>query len=257
MALPRVIFASYGNDSVALIQWCYENGIRNAHVAYSNTGWAKRQWMTDRVEPGERWVRDLGYTPVQLDSIGMIGLVEKKKAWPRGGGGKYQFCTEELKEKPAVEWLSHVDPDGDWVCTIGVRREESENRANHPEWVEESEKHGGRMLHAPLVRHTEAMRNELLLRTPFPTPLPHRSKECYPCVNARKGEIASLPENRIALIRFVERSMGTNSKGNERVMFSPKRHKGAVGIDAVVAWAGGDGRDDAPLPACDGGWCGA
>jgi 3'-phosphoadenosine 5'-phosphosulfate sulfotransferase (PAPS reductase)/FAD synthetase len=254
--IDRVIFASYGNDSVATVQWCLEYGIKNAYVAYSDTGWAMRQWHA-RVKMGEDWVRSIGYEPVRIDSMGMLGLIEKKKAWPRGGGGKYQFCTEMLKEAPALVWLDQVDPNGDLICTIGVRREESANRATHPEWIEESPKHGGRTLHAPLVRHTEAQRDELISRTPFLVPLPHRSKECYPCVNARKGEIAALPENRRQLIRLYERHLGTNSMGNPRVMFSPKRHKGATGIDEVYHWSGGDGRDDAPLPACDGGWCGA
>lgn len=253
----RVIFASYGNDSVALIQWAYENGIKDAYVCYSDTGWAKRDWVSSRVEPGEAWVKSLGYTPVRTSGVGMIGLIQKKQAWPRGGGGKYQFCTEELKKKPALEWMQANDPDGDLICMVGIRREESDNRAQFPEWTEESEEHGGRSMHAPLVRHKEADRNELLLRTPFPTPLPHRSKECFPCVNARKGEIAALPPNRLELIHMIEVTMGVNSKGNPRVMFSPKRHKGATGIYEVYEWAGGEWQDDAPLPACDGGWCGA
>lgn len=255
--MDRVIFASYGNDSVALIQWCHENGIKDAAVVYSDTGWAKREWMLERVIPGEEWVRSLGYTPHRTQSIGMVNLVQQRKAWPRGGGGKYQFCTQVLKKDPALAWLAENDPEGDAICMVGVRREESPNRANWPEWTEESEAHGGRMLHSPLVRHTEVLRNELIVKTPFPI-LAYRSKECYPCVNARKHEIASLPENRRELIHMVEVYMGVNSNGNPRVMFSPKRHKGATGIHEVFNWATNGANKEEPLtPDCDSGYCGS
>ena len=157
----NIIFASYGNDSLALIQWAHESGLEDVTVAYSDTGWAADYWG-DRVKEAECWAQSLGFDTVRLESEGMSNLVRRKKAWPRGGGGKFQFCTMELKEKPAVKWLENIDPDCEATCYIGVRREESANRATFPEWVEESERHGGRSLCAPLVRHTEANRNALL-----------------------------------------------------------------------------------------------
>lgn len=250
-----VVFASYGNDSIALIQWVYERRLKNVAVVYSDTGWAA-DWWPARVKKAEAWVKSLGFEPVRLESEGMEALVIRKKAWPRGGGGKYQFCTAALKEGPALCWLDQIDPGGDTVAMIGIRREESANRTNFPEWVEESEKHGGRSLHAPLVRHTETDRNCLLAKTPF-EPLPHRSKECYPCVNARKIELAMLPDEKIETIMAAEKLAGVNSKGNPRVMFSPKRHKGATGITAVVKWARGNTEPEPDLAGCDGGWCGA
>jgi 3'-phosphoadenosine 5'-phosphosulfate sulfotransferase (PAPS reductase)/FAD synthetase len=252
--MDYVIFASYGNDSIALIQWAHEHGLKNVTVAYSDTGWAADYWPA-RVEKAEAWVRTLGFESVRIISEGMEALVMRKKAWPRGGGGKYQFCTAALKEEPALAWLDKLDPKKEIVCMVGIRREESDNRATFPEWTEESEKHGGRNLHAPLVRHKEADRNALLAKTPF-EPLPHRSKECYPCVNARKKEIATLSDNKIKTILRIETAAGINSKGNPRVMFSPKRHKGAVGIIAVVKWARNDAESEHELGGCDGGWCG-
>lgn len=249
-----VIFASYGNDSIALIQWAYENNLKNVVVAYSDTGWAA-EWWPKRVERAEEWVASLGFATHRLTSEGMEGLAKRKKAWPRGGGGKFQFCTGELKEKPALEWLDEIDPDKEATCMIGIRREESANRAGFPEWTAGSEKHGGRELHAPLVRHAEAMRNELILKTPF-EPLPTRSKECWPCVNARKAELKLLDDEAIIRIEALEKTMGVNSKGNSRVMFSPKRHNGAIGIREVVNDAK-KGVDDMFSPSCDGGWCGA
>jgi 3'-phosphoadenosine 5'-phosphosulfate sulfotransferase (PAPS reductase)/FAD synthetase len=253
----RVIFSSYGNDSCALIQWTYEQQrLRDWRipvvVAYSDTGWASKYW-SGRVSLGEEWARSLGFATERIFSEGMKNLVRRKKAWPRGGGGKFQFCTMNLKEQPALAWLARADPDADAICMIGIRREESRNRATFPEWTEDSPRHGGRSLHAPLVTYTAAMRDELLRRTPF-KPLPHRSKECWPCVNARKTELRLLDLDAIERIEDIERDMGTNSKGNERVMFSPKRHGGAVGIREVVEDALKNS-DDIFAELCDGGWC--
>lgn len=250
--MNRIIFASYGNDSIALIEWA-RGWYEGLTVAYSETGWAV-DWWTGRVMVGEAWVREMGYTPVRIPSEGMANLLRRKKAWPRGGGGKYQFCTEALKEAPALAWMNTVDPDKQAICMVGVRREESANRRTFPEWTETSAKHGGRSLHAPLVNHTEAMRDYLISRTPF-KPLPYRSKECYPCVNAGKRELRLLDPDTIAKIHAMELEAGTNSKGNERVMFSPARHGGAIGIHAVIADAKHDSEELFTTTACDGGWC--
>ena len=48
----HVIFASYGNDSIALIQWAHERGLTDVAVAYSDTGRAA-PWWPDRVEQAE------------------------------------------------------------------------------------------------------------------------------------------------------------------------------------------------------------
>jgi 3'-phosphoadenosine 5'-phosphosulfate sulfotransferase (PAPS reductase)/FAD synthetase len=49
-----------------------------------------------------------------------------------------QFCTTILKVEPTQEWLGRVDPDGDLIVVVGVRREESDKRAAWPEWIEQS-----------------------------------------------------------------------------------------------------------------------
>lgn len=253
--IERVIFASYGNDSIALIQWAHERKLGNTIVAYSDTGWAA-PWWPERVSKAEAWVRSLGFEPARLMSEGMVDLVRRKKAWPRGGGGKFQFCTQALKKDPAERWLAEVDPSQDVVCMVGVRREESPNRLHWPEWIEESPAHGGRSLWAPLVRHSEKERDELIRRAGW-APLPFRSKECWPCVNARQGEIALMEPDVIDRVESLEDEMGTNGNGNARVMFSPKRYGGALGIRAVVDYCQGH-QDDlfGSGFGCDSGFCG-
>jgi 3'-phosphoadenosine 5'-phosphosulfate sulfotransferase (PAPS reductase)/FAD synthetase len=250
----RVLFASYGNDSIALIQFAHEAGWDGVTVLHTDTGWAAPGWKP-RVLEAEEWVRSLGFTAARTKGETMEQLVERKKAWPRGGGRRFQFCTEALKEAPAVAWLEEHDPEKDAICLVGIRREESANRTHWPEWTPDSPKHGGRDLYAPLVRHTEAMRNDLIRRTPMPI-ISGRSKECYPCVNANKGELKWLDEPNIIRVERIEEKMGINGKGNARVMFSPARHGGAIGIRAVVE----DSKHDSGLlfeAGCDSGWCGS
>ena len=164
-------------------------------------------------------------------------------------------CTASLKQEPAKAWLAVYDQAGEATCMTGVRREESENRRDAPEHVISSENHGGRELWQPLVRHTEAMRDALVLKTPMPL-IPFRSKECYPCVNTRKPELRLLDREARDRVHRIEVVAGINGKGNARVMFSPKRHGGAVGIDAVIEDAKHNSDDLFTTAGCASGWCG-
>lgn len=258
-SIQHVLFASYGNDSLALIQWAHDQGLEGVVVAYSDTGWSSPAW-DERVTKCEAWVQSLGFGTVRIQSEGMEALVRRKKGWPYQ---RSQFCTTELKIIPAQKWLDANDPDKEAICYVGVRREESANRADWPEWTEESDKHGGRSLHAPLVRLTELQRNVLLAKTGF-KPLPHRSKECDPCVNENREGICQISEKRIIFIERLEVDLGHTSNGKPRTFFRPHRHKGAVGIREMVRWAKTGGnynpdQDDFFLGSgagCDSGMCG-
>ena len=246
-------FCSYGNDSVALIQYLYENRkIAEIHTVYSDTGWASADWSS-RVDAVEAIARAYGFHPVRIPSEGFVPLAIRKKGFPRNG---MQFCTQELKIIPAQRWLDSVDPDREGTCAVGVRREESRARALWPEWTEESDKHGGRPLWAPLVRVTADERDALIRRAGV-EPLPYRSKECFPCINSNRADLRALPADRIDQIAALEASMGTTSEGKPRTLFRPYRHQGAVGIREVVRWANSErGEYDPGTSGCDSGFCG-
>lgn len=247
-----IIFTSGGNDSIALTQWAHEQGLKDVVVGYSNTGWAADFWAA-RIQKVRAWVNGLGYQFVEIGSEGMLALVDRKKAWPANSP---KFCTYELKILPAKRWMDSVDPDAEAICLVGVRREESPARANWPEHEADSENHGGRDLWAPLVRHTEAMRNALLERAGWEV-LPYRSKECFPCVNANRDDLRMLSEypERMQLIADKEAAMGP-----KRSMFRPHRFHNAVGIEEVVRWAkyspGQYVAGQADLLDCGSGMCG-
>ena len=77
MLIRYLIRASYGNNSVALIQWAREEGLSDVVVLYSDTGWSRVSWAA-RVEQMETWVRSLGYVPARTESIGMEALLRSK-----------------------------------------------------------------------------------------------------------------------------------------------------------------------------------
>lgn len=224
-----VISASYGNDSMAMVQWAHEAGLEGVAVAYCDTGWSAPGWFL-RIEQGERLAKKYGFDVVRLKSMGMEELVRIKKGWPGNG---QQFCTAHLKGVPFLEWIDEADPECKAVVMVGKRREESEARKDTPEYVESSEYHGGRKLWHPLYLHSEAQRDELLARAGIEK-LPHRSQECNPCVNANRGDFLRLTPGEIERVSRMEVEIA-------QPMFRPKRF-GAMGIYGVIAWAK-DGRE--------------
>lgn len=220
----NIISSSYGNDSVALIQWAHECGLVDVFVVYCNTGWATPSWANRAID-GERLAARYGFIPVTVKSIGMEQLVRDRKGWPGNG---MQFCTTHLKILPFLMWADEQDPGCAATVLIGKRRAESESRKNTPEWIEVSETHGGRKVWHPLYAHTDEERNALLGRAGF-TPLPHRSLECNPCVNANRADFLRLSAGEIERVNNLEAEIG-------KPMFRPKRFN-ALGIHGVIAWA--------------------
>jgi len=252
----HVLCVSYGNDSIALMQYAYESGIRDVSVLFNDTGWAAPEWM-DRVDVGELLARKYGFAPHRTASIGMEALVKRKKAWPRQG---MQFCTEELKITPTQKWLADNDPNCMAVLYNGKRRAESANRANIPLYVYPGESPLNRFTVSPLYLHSDEERNALIERAGFEI-LPHRSMECAPCINSNRADIVALPESVISEIERLETEMGHTRKGKPRTLFRPYRHMKATGIREVVRWAkskrGKFKLDDGNGTAgCDSGMCG-
>ena len=249
MSAPHVISVSYGNDSIALIQLAYERGLSGADVVFVDTGWSGEGWM-DRVERAEAWASGLGFKTHRLHPIMPFEqLMVFKKGFP---SQRYQWCSALLKVVPFLTWLDDVDPDGQAVVVLGLRRAESQERSKTPERIENSERHGGRDVWCPLFAHSDDDRNALLARAGF-DPLPHRSMECAPCVNANRGDLRALSERDIQKVEQLESVVG-------KTMFRPARHNGAKGIREVIAWANSSpGKYDPRQMSfgCDSGMCGS
>lgn len=233
-----VIFVSYGNDSVALLQWAREQDLQGVAVVFTDTGWAADGWM-ERVERCEAWVIGLGFTPYRTRSIGFRQLAREKKGIPTQ---QFQWCSYILKIEPGRRWLEEHDPDARAVCLVGVRREESQDRSDFPEWLVSSANHGGRFMLAPFATWDEQQRNELIRRAGFEV-LPCRSRECR-CINSNRQDMRRFTDADWQAIGEVEKEVG-------KTFFRPKRHMGAVGVTEVRKWAAserGQYQPPEPLP---------
>jgi 3'-phosphoadenosine 5'-phosphosulfate sulfotransferase (PAPS reductase)/FAD synthetase len=220
----NVISSSYGNDSIAMIQWAHEQGLPNVWVAYNDTGWAA-PWWPQRVAKGEALAKSYGFEVVRIESVGMQNLVRERQGFPGNG---MQFCTSELKIFPFLKWIDGTDPYNQAVILIGKRRVESKKRADTPEFIESSETHGGRKVWHPLYLHSDEERNVLLQRAGFEV-LQHRSLECNPCVNANRGDFLRLTPGEVERVNDLEVEIA-------KTMFRPKRFN-ALGIHGVITWA--------------------
>ncbi|NTA27425.1 phosphoadenosine phosphosulfate reductase family protein [Allorhizobium ampelinum] len=234
-----VIFVSYGNDSIALLQWAYDNNLFGVAVVFTDTGWMADGWL-ERVEKGEAWVRSMGFTPYRTKSIGFKNLAHEKSGFPTQ---QFQWCSYRLKILPGIQWLNQFDPDARAICLIGVRREESEERSNFPEWLPNSENHGGRFMLAPFADWNVDQRNELIHKAGFEV-LPHRSRECR-CINSNRQDMRFFTDADWDAIREVEKEVG-------KPLYRPHRHMGAKGADQVREWANSEkGKYVAPEPMQD------
>jgi len=248
--MKYAISTSYGNDSVAMIQWAKERNLQDVSVIFVDTGWSSPGWL-DRVKRMEEWVKSIGFETVHLKAPTTFeDLMVLKKGFP---SQRYQWCSAMLKGLPFLTWIDEFDTDCKATVMIGKRREESQERADTPEFIESSEYHGGRKVWHPLYLHTDVMRNELLERAGIDV-LPHRSKECSPCVNANRDDFRQLTENDILRVENLESKVG-------KTMFRPKRHGGAKGIRRVIAWAysdrgGYNDKQDEMFNQCSSGYCG-
>lgn len=249
-----VVKCSYGNDSIALIQFLHEwvSDLGKVVILYNDTGWASKWWEA-RVSQGETLARNYGFIPARTQSIGMKELVWRHNGWP---DDQQRFCTRELKIIPTLNWLSVNDPEGLATMVCGVRREESFNRRNWPEWAEASPKNDGRSEWAPLVYLTAQERDKLIVRAGW-TPLAHRSRECR-CINGNAADLATWSEDDICEIEAIEARMKVANPGKIKTMFRPKKNGQESGIRDQVQWAKGvvARREEKLIMAgCDSGFC--
>ena len=244
-----IISSSYGNDSVALMVWAHLAGLSNVEVVFIDTGWSAPGWI-DRVKYYEYIAQvEFGFKVKRIEPVLQFEeLIRSKKGFP---GQKYQWCSLHLKVVPFLDYMDEIDPDCKDVIMIGKRRSESQSRASTPEFIPKSELHGDRPVWHPLCRHTDEERDELL-SVINETPLPHRSMECSPCVNANRNDMRMVTEERIVEIETLESAVSNT-------MFRPYRHMGAKGVREVMKWARSD-RGKYELPddneECASGYCG-
>ncbi|MHB8734254.1 MAG: phosphoadenosine phosphosulfate reductase family protein [Terriglobales bacterium] len=212
LAGRRVVASvSGGKDSAALSLWLTEQGIEHDRV-FMDTGWEHP--LTYEYLRGEL-TRVIGPIQEIRAEKQMVETIESKMMFP---SRLRRFCTQQLKVYPMQRYLSALmDAGADIVNAVGIRGEESANRAKATEW-EWSEGFDAEVWR-PLIAWTEeqviAIHTTHGLR---PNPLylaGARRVGCWPCIHARKSEIRLLADfdpGRVITLRNLEAKI---SKGAE------------------------------------------
>jgi 3'-phosphoadenosine 5'-phosphosulfate sulfotransferase (PAPS reductase)/FAD synthetase len=212
-----LIFFSGGKDSQASLIWAVlKYGVNNCEAVFCDTGWEHPQTY----EHINTVTKQLGVNLVTLKSSkydGMIDLAKKKGRFP---STKARFCTEELKSKPAIDYvLSHQEH---LIVIEGIRKNESFSRSKmEPECayfryyfepMANGKKHSYRGKEVrqwckewnadrfrPIFDWTaEMVMDYILLNGQTPNPLYYQGfgrVGCFPCIMARHKEIMLIAEN--------------------------------------------------------------
>jgi 3'-phosphoadenosine 5'-phosphosulfate sulfotransferase (PAPS reductase)/FAD synthetase len=119
-----IIFYSGGKDSQAALIWAINKyGVENCNAVFCDTGWENPVTYQHIIET----TNQLGVKLVVIKSTkynGMVDLAIKKKRFP---STRARFCTEELKSKPAIDYiLSHSE---NLITIEGIRSNESFSRS--------------------------------------------------------------------------------------------------------------------------------
>lgn len=284
-SMDLVLSCSGGKDSVAIGIALKERGIPFQAV-FADTGWehpATYKYLREVVPDliGREVVEVRTEIPLAPDLEAVAQLFELRLGfyspmvrhilhWAMFSSRRAKWCTKQLKQYPLTRYLDTLD--GEPVVVTGIRREESESRANAPAWEEMSIDitpiHGSRVQgvqthYRPAVmwtykpdvvgvfQHVGIAPNPLYL---------HGADRlgCWPCLNANRNELRLFAQDRVrsGILRDLEQVVAdlardrSEAKGNgDPTFFQAKIKDKKTGkypcwpIDRVLKWAKGKPRN--------------
>jgi len=222
----NMVSISGGNDSIAMLQWVIENKEffkgETFTAVYCNTGWSV-SWWNDRMVKVKSFCEknDIEYKETRAE-LGFEELVRKKCSFPNQFA---KFCTFELKVKPMIQWRK----DNKFTVRnsrvlLGVRADESKARKDT---VSLGERDGYEALY-PLAYLSNSERDSYIIKAGFAV-LPHRSKECHPCIFEKtKVKLKTIEEDRIQVIENLERDLTVYVQAKRKLQKDPKYVEGEV-----------------------------
>lgn len=230
-----VASVSGGKDSTAMCLHLRELGIDYTPV-FMDTGWENREtyrylreelpqhigeivWLTSEVElPPDLEAIARSFEARMGHYSAMVRWVLRKGMFPSQGR---RFCTEELKVRPMAAYVDSLDDDV--VNAVGVRAQESRDRALLPPWEDPGpvnwiDAETWRPLLAWTVADVIAIHHRHGVR-------PNRNYlsgalrvGCWPCIRSAKSEIrqiATVDPERIALIADLEAVVADRARARE------------------------------------------
>lgn len=196
----HIIFGNYGNNTIAVMQWVYNENLKDVIVVHVETGSAVSVWQ-QRVEQGQRLAQKYLFKVHTLTADRSFSdLVKDRRSFP---SVKYQWCPTFLKALPLLTWLDQIDERAEAVIILGSRRADSRARLQLPSVVAESEYYNDRKVWYPLCHHSDLARNELIDQAGFEV-LNHRSLECDPCIHNQKNDFVRLEQETIRRVLWLE-----------------------------------------------------
>ncbi len=203
--VSHFIISNFGNESIALIQWAYEQKLDNVTVLSVETGWSALIWQ-ERVSLAQDYIQHLGFTSHRLKAPkSMQDLVLDRKAFP---SPKFQWCAGFLKGLALNDALDDADIDGHGLVLLAKRRCSSRTNQDLLEKEEDSEHFNGRTLWHPLIEHSDSERDALIKRAGFKV-LSHHALECLPCIHATAKELKVMQQDDIKRVQSLEQALAT------------------------------------------------
>lgn len=200
----HVIIANFGNDSVALLRYAYEQKLSDVHVVYVKTGWQACSWSA-RVKQAKDLVQSYGFNYVELvPDMDFAQLIRDRHNFPTI---KFHWCANFLKGLPMIDWLDEVDIDLKATVMLAKRRQESVVTKDLPEFVEYSDLYSGRRVWHPLYQHTLEQRNRLIVAAGLSS-LTTRSLECQPCIYSQASDYSKMSQQDVERLKALEKEIG-------------------------------------------------
>lgn len=198
-----IIFGNYGDNTIALIQWCHLQKIESVSVVHVATGWGDETWQK-RVTRGQQLAQQYHYKTVTLTPAKTFPeLILEQKNFPTA---KYQWCPTFLKAMPLLAYLEEHDAENQAIIMLGSRRADSRARFQLSEFIEESDYYGERKVWYPLFDLSNAQRDILILQAGFKI-LNQRSLECNPCIHKCYNDFTSVDSNIVTTISMLEKKL--------------------------------------------------
>lgn len=202
----RIVSVSGGKDSTALYLWAIDQWNRDGFIGvFADTGNEHpvtlnyvRNLPKMAGGPPVVWVNGdfrarLAAKGVEASGNPFLDMMLWKGRAP---SARAQFCTEHVKLRPIKAWVDSVRGDREVLMYVGIRAGESLKRSKMPE-NEWSDLYDCEIRRPLLTWTEERVFSYLEAHEVPPNPLYENGSSrvgCYPCIHARKLELASMPD---------------------------------------------------------------